>query len=529
MTDKAPQSPHSRLSIDKLIAAAAEQGLPPPTVETLIRALSCPRASLEGSGYFCDVMVTGNLSNARALFDTTSRVHLPSLGSLLSRVGLDYLLANLTVSPETRLRDLHEGMRRHLDWRLKDLHDTNDEIAPDTLERFVEDAHGYGLSCTTPYVGAACSAWHHGGATSKSILVTTPEGYACDQAISQLEGFRTAVVPLSHLSKLQAGDAGAVLMKLLDAYPKSQQNVYLLLGEIDFMPLFLLPTTAPDATLFNLLGGCQTPRSPPPRTALPHLGFSSGRLNKALKLSCPPQPNTPIQLSLPSRSSALLLFGDRMPYNASMGSHGTSLIHLAFSVKTSALIAKAEQQIRVDLLKQLRKLKYSPARRYKSVKHPSSVLSAGSMASKEYRLATFAELQENEPVDVAFVTPDWQLVSFHRLQPYSTPSPADDPSSSLPTPPESPPLGRQARTTSTQGRKKRLLVSSKRRDGGLQGDVFRAYCANSPFRLIVQYTRLQERRSTRQEPHQPTDEIDFYRKYGGKLAEGKIAPRFVGG
>ncbi|BGO95870.1 hypothetical protein NBRC10512_001456 [Rhodotorula toruloides] len=541
MADDAAQSPHSRLSIDKLIADAAEQGLPPPTVETLIRSLSCPRVPLKGSGSLGDMMVTGEVSDDRALFDTTCLVHLPSLGPLLSRVGLDYMLAKLTLPRETRLRDLHEGMRRHLDWHLKDLHDTNHEIIPDTLARFVEDARWLWLELRAPEVDgrrssfqtshddfAACSAWHHGQARSKSTLVTTPEGYACDQAISELERFRTAVVPLSHLSRLQAGDAGSVLMELLDASPKPLQTVHLLLGETDLMPLFLLPTTAPDAALYNLLGGCPTPRSPHAHTTLSHLGLSLDGFNKAVKL-CPPQPNAPTQPSLPSRPSALLLFGDRVPYHASMVSHGTSLIHLAFSLKTSALIAKAEQQIRGDLLKQLRKLKYSPARRYKSVKQTSSMPSAGSTASKEYRLVTFAELQENEPIDVAFVTTDQQLVTLHRLQPYSMPSPATDPSSSLPTPPESPLLGRQAKITKLAAPKKVLLVSSRRRDSGWQGDVFRAYCANSPFSLVVHYTRFHERRYTWQKPHKLTDEIDFYRKYGDRLAEEKIAPRFVSG
>lgn len=63
----------------------------------------------------------------------------------------------------------------------------------------------------------------------------------------------------------------------------------------------------------------------------------------------------------------------------------------------------------------------------------------------------------------------------------------------------------------------------------MQGDVFRAYCANSPFPLVVHYTRFQKLRYYWQKPHQLTDEIDFYRQYGAKLAEEKIAPRFVGG
>lgn len=118
---------------------------------------------------------------------------------------------------------------------------------------------------------------------------------------------------------------------------------------------------------------------------------------------------------------------------------------------------------------------------------------------------------------MAFVTRD----PFHRLTPYSTPSAADEPGKT--------PLDMPAQDARTKRPHKLLLVSSEPADSGFQGDVSRAYCANSPFPLVIKYTDTLERRESWQEPHRVTDEIDFYRAHGTELAAAKIAPRFVGG
>ncbi|PRQ70565.1 hypothetical protein AAT19DRAFT_11314 [Rhodotorula toruloides] len=528
-------------TIDKLLADAAEQGLPPPTVETLIRALSCPCASLDGSAYSSDPFVTGDLAGGQDLSQTACLVHVPSLGPILSRVGLDYMLANLAIPANTSLRQLDEGMCRHLDWRLKYLHEFGDGIVCDTLMRFVEDAKWLWLELCAPedekraasfqtsnHAGATCSSWSHGRKGRKSGIITTPEGFACQRALTQLESYRTSVVPLDRLPRTRADDAGSVLTS---STPSKTGNTTSFCSSArptscrsssfrSTHPTRRCPTCSLAANRVPFLH---------PQSHFPSSAFLTGEQARpcttCFRASRVDSPSQRFQIaSLP------LLFGDRVPYNATLASHGTSLVHLTFAVKQPALVARAEERIRKDLLKELRRIKYSPARRSKDKKHKSLLLSAVLPASQRYRLVTFAELQETESILVAFVTPDHQLVSFHRLLPYPSPPSEDDAPSSLPTPPKTPPLSLPAQDAGTVSLTKLLLISSEPADGGHQGNVYRAYCSGSPFPLVIKYTRFHERRRQYWEkPHELTDEIDFYRAYGDQLADEKLAPRFVGG
>ncbi|GAA6055805.1 hypothetical protein NBRC10513_002483 [Rhodotorula toruloides] len=127
------------------------------------------------------------------------------------------------------------------------------------------------------------------------------------------------------LPHLQASDAGCVIGKLTSSSADQPYIVYLLFGETDFMPLFLLPIDS-DFTLAYPSPEREVRDDSAASTSLSHVGISASQVVETLVSLFPNKPdNPPSESRLPERKSAILLFGKRTPYDASLVSHGTSL------------------------------------------------------------------------------------------------------------------------------------------------------------------------------------------------------------
>ncbi|BGP03729.1 hypothetical protein JCM10021v2_007467 [Rhodotorula toruloides] len=202
----------------------------------------------------------------------------------------------------------------------------------------------------------------------------------------------------------------------------------------------------------------------------------------------------------------------------------TGRASLLFSAIDTSTGAKAEQQIRARVLEKMQETEVTDLSAAMSeLSHPPP-----SPPLKDYRLATFTDLQKCETLSAAFVDRDGRLAALHDLSPFSRLSTEADAASNFPTPPATPSPPSLSNSTVTGLDKPLLLVSSEKLGFGHQGVVHRAYCADSPFPLVVKYSCEPEweRHDTFE---RLCDEIAFYQAHGAGLAAEGIAPRFVGG
>ncbi|KAK4331211.1 hypothetical protein RTBOTA2_006689 [Rhodotorula toruloides] len=406
--------------------------------------------------------------------------HLPSLGSILTGVGLDHMLADLATPAFTRLDELDDKVRHLLDWRVQeDARPWNNTLDPFMRNlcylwrkfRYTDDSHDKLYFAAWEERGVTSLSWSRGGTYEPGVFAT-PGGRDCGRAIAQLEKLipylgrsccRSSIHP-DALPHLQASDAGCVIGKLTSSSADQPYIVYLLFGETDFMPLFLLPIDS-DFTLAYPSPEREVRDDSAASTSLSHVGISASQVVETLVSLFPNKPdNPPSESRLPERNAAMS------------------------------------------------ELSHPP---------PSPPL-------KDYRLATFTDLQKCETLSAAFVDRDGRLAALHDLSPFSRLSTEADAASNFPTPPATPSPPSLSNSTVTGLDKPLLLVSSEKLGFGHQGVVHRAYCADSPFPLVVKYSCEPEweRHDTFE---RLCDEIAFYQAHGAGLAAEGIAPRFVGG
>lgn len=246
MTDTPSERKEPPITLDRLIADAAEQGLPPPTVETLIRTLAYPRTSLSRPRSSKDPLMNFGSSTVCGNGPRILGVaHLSSLGAILSSVGLDHMLADLAVPSESRLDTMDSSTRFAISLRLASL---QEEQCPyrwekKTLEEAMWDWSGIWQQLKYPHDTRKCAwlrlyesggasrlGWHLEGESLEPRILATLTGRDCGQAIRQLEELAShlsedvahSAVRFEELPNLQAGDVGCVIRQA--SFPLASLN-----------------------------------------------------------------------------------------------------------------------------------------------------------------------------------------------------------------------------------------------------------------------------------------------------------------
>ncbi|BGP03712.1 hypothetical protein JCM10021v2_007450 [Rhodotorula toruloides] len=297
----------------------------------------------------------------------------------------------------------------------------------------------------------------------------------------------------------------------------------IVLGETHFTPLLVLDVDSSNFPSFSPLEPAHNPH------LLSSITDPQEAKTVLARLVSPSYPTETKTNSMRSSSPLLVVFGPKLPVNATLQKDGASFIHTIYGAGNE----EVEGKIRAQVLSLLESDKTAPSAKSRAtaeVDDPSKRLarprSPSPVQEQEYRLVTFDELKKNLPFNAAFVCPDGSLATLHSFSPLPlASSPPTSPTTATPSSSSDAPQASRANGVrhAPVAPKPLLLLAADKQGGGNQGYVYRAHCADSPFPLIAKYSRCGSSSNAK-----VADEAKFYRKHGEKMVEEELAPRFVG-
>ncbi|GAA6055773.1 hypothetical protein NBRC10513_002464 [Rhodotorula toruloides] len=527
------------ITISDLVEEAQKAGEASPTVETFLRRVAYPFETMpfpqDRHPPRHDVIRDGNERSGRPQ-TVLGLCYLPELASLLSEAGLSYLLSQSLSPPDTLITSVLSTLTE------KQLRQPRPLSGVPSIYKLRVRLQFFcptlvPLEASRP-LGLSHSRWNcicaSEGQMSHSCGIS-PVGLGwhekpADDVLDLLDRLAEASAatglsfhPWQCRPILGATNLWTRLDELVQTGKDCRLLLVIVLGETHFTPLLVLDVDSSNFPSFSPLEPAHNPH------LLSSITDPQEAKTVLARLVSPSYPTETKTNSMRSSSPLLVVFGPKLPVNATLQKDGASFIHTIYGAGNE----EVEGKIRAQVLSLLESDKTAPSAKSRAtaeVDDPSKRLarprSPSPVQEQEYRLVTFDELKKNLPFNAAFVCPDGSLATLHSFSPLPlASSPPTSPTTATPSSSSDAPQASRANGVrhAPVAPKPLLLLAADKQGGGNQGYVYRAHCADSPFPLIAKYSRCGSSSNAK-----VADEAKFYRKHGEKMVEEELAPRFVG-